>query len=170
MSSIPQETLKAAALKCLTDDIGDTLTQDKAGLVATMSELGITGLVAKLPDGTKVATLPNCGGEDRAYVADEAKLVAWVERNRPDEIVKSIRPQTLKAILAAATEAAVAVDPATGDVIPGIEFGPSTPYTQVNFVKGKQPGEDGRSLIREACRSGALDLHGLLALPEGGAS
>ena len=41
-------------------------------------------------------------------------------------------------------------------MIPGIGFGPSTPYTQVNFVHGKQPGEDGRELIRQAWRTGLL--------------
>ena len=67
-----------------------------------MAEEGITGLAARLPDGTKVASLPYVGGEDRAQVVDEAALVAWMETNRPGEIVKNVRKETLKAVLDAA--------------------------------------------------------------------
>ena len=168
--NLPQDALAVAALKTLADDIRTTLDKDKTGLLEVMAEQGITGLAARLPDGTKVASLPYVGGEDRAQVVDEAALVAWMERNRPGEIVKTVRKETLKAILDAANAGGATghvVDPATGEVIPGIGFGPSTPYTQVNFVHGKAPGEDGRELIREAWKSGALDVRDLLALPAG---
>ena len=165
--NLPQDALAVAALKTLADDIRTTLDKDKDGLLEVMAEQGITGLAARLPDGTKVASLPYVGGEDRAQVVDEAALVAWMERNRPGEIVKTVRKDTLKAVLDAATAAGQAVDPVTGEAIPGIEFGPATPYTQVNFVRGKEPGEDGRALIRQAWRSGALDVRDLLALPAG---
>ena len=165
--SLPQDAIRTAALKTLADDVRTTLDQGKAGLLEVMAEQGITGLAARLPDGTKVASLPYVGGEDRAQVVDEAALVAWMETNRPGEIIKNVRKETLKAVLDAANAIGRAVDPVTGEAIPGIGFGPSTPYTQVNFVHGKEPGEDGRALIREAWRTGALDVRDLLALPAG---
>lgn len=165
--SLPQDAIRTAALKTLADDVKATLDQGKAGLLEVMAEQGITGLAARLPDGTKVASLPYVGGEDRAQVVDESALVAWVEKNLPGAIVKTVCKQTLKSLLDTANAEGRAVDLVTGEEIPGIAFGPSTPYTQVNFERGKEPGEDGRALIREAWRTGALDVRDLLALPAG---
>jgi hypothetical protein len=166
--SLPSDARRIAALKVLIDDISQTLTEAKAALLEVMAEHAITGVAARLPDGTKAAHLPYAGGETRAQVTDEAALVAWMELNRPGELVKTVRPDTVKAILAAANAQGQAVDKASGEAIPGIGFAPTTPYTQVNFTHGKEPGEDGRELIRRAWRTGELQITELLALSEEG--
>jgi len=168
--SLAEDAIRVAVMRTLADDVDRALKEDRAALLETMAEEGITGLKARLPDGTKVANLPYVGGEPRAQVDDNAALVAWMERNRPDEVevVKTVRPQTLKAILDAANTHGAAVDPKTGERIPGIGFGISTPYIQVKFVKGNGPGEGGRDLIREAWRSGSLQAPDPRTLPAGG--
>jgi len=168
--SLAEDAIRVAVMRTLADEVGQALKEDRAALLDTMAEQGITGLKARLPDGTTVAEVPYKGGNSRAQVDDNAALVAWMERNRPDEVevVKTVRPQTMKAILDAANKEGRAVDPRTGEAIPGIGFGDSTPYIQINFVKGRQPGEGGRELIREAWRSGSLQAPDPRTLPAGG--
>jgi hypothetical protein len=166
--NLPQDALIVAALKTLADDIGETLTGNKDALLKVMAGQCIEKVAACLPDGTKAASLSYVGGETRAQVVDEAKLIAWMEANRPGEVVKVIRPDTLKAVLDAATKAGSAVDPATGEAIPGVGFGKKDPFLRTDFKRGNGPGEDGRALVREAWRTGALDVRDLLALPAGG--
>jgi hypothetical protein len=170
--NLTENTTQVAVLRVLSDDVNEALREDKTELITTMAEDGIEKVAARLPDGTKVATLTYVGGEGapRAQVDDNDALVAWMEANRPDEVevVKTVRPQTLKAIIDAANTHGAAMDPKTGERIPGIGFGTGTPYIQVKFVKGRQPGEGGRDLIREAWRSGLLQAPDPRTLPAGG--
>jgi hypothetical protein len=168
--SLSEDAIQVAVMRTLADDVGQALKEDRAALLETMAEDGITGLTARLPDGTTVAKLPYVGGEPRAQVDDNAALVAWMKVNRPGEVevVETVRPATLKAILDAANTHGAAMDPKTGEQIPGIGFGTGTPYIQVKFVKGRGPGEGGRDLIREAWRSGLLQAPDPRSLPAGG--
>jgi len=169
MTGIGDAALNAAVLKTLADEVETALTAAKQSVMGGLAGSGTDRAVAVLPDGTKVASLPLAGGETKARVADPGALLAWMEANRPGEIVKTVRPDTVKAILAAANKEGRAVDTATGQVIPGIEFAPTTPYVSVTFSRGRSPGEGGRDVIKRAWQAGELDLRDmLLALPEGG--
>jgi hypothetical protein len=168
--SFSEDAIAVAMLRAVADAVDAALKERKGALLKAMAKEDITGLVARLPGGTTVAKLPYVGGDERAQVDDNDALVAWMEANRPDEVevVKTVRPQTLKAIIDAANTHGEAVDPKTGERIPGIGFGTGTPYIQVKFVKGRQPGEGGRELIREAWRSGLLQAPDPRTLPAGG--
>ena len=161
--------LRAAVLKTLADEVETALATTKQAVVAGLEDSSTDRAVARLPDGTKVASLPLSGGEARARVTDPDALLAWMEANRPDEVVKTVRPDTVKALLAAANKDGHAVDDVTGEAIPGIEFAPATQYVSVTFTKGRGPGEGGRDVIKRAWQAGELDVREMiLSLPEGG--
>jgi hypothetical protein len=166
--SFGDDALSAAILKALADAVGTELSGTKTGLVEDMQAAGVEKVAARLPDGTKVASLPLMGGEDVPKVTDPAALLAWVRANHPGEIVESVRESYVEAVLAAAKKAGRALDRETGDVIPGITFEPTTPFVKVEFTTGDLGGRD---LIRRAHQRGELDmLAPALALPAGGES
>lgn len=156
--------LRIATLKTLSDAVSGPLTGGKADLLAEMRAGDIEKVTARLPDGTKVASLPVCGGEPSPRVTDHAAFLKWVLANRPGEIEQVVRDSYVKAVLAEAKRAGRPVDPKSGEIIPGIEFAPTTPYVSVNFTKD---GIGGRELIARAWRDGAISLPELLALPAG---
>ena len=160
--TLPQDTLRAAVLKALLKVISSTSDDGKAALKDVMDALEIDSLAAKLPDGTKVATLNRAGGNTTAKVTDEGKFFAWVSENRPGEIVQSVRDSYQKALLEAFDKSHALVDPETGEVVPGVEFVTGRDWLTVLFKPG------GEEAIKQAWRSGRLSLDAMLALPEGG--
>jgi len=160
--TLPQDTLRAAVLKALLKVITTTSDDGKAALKDVMDALEIDSLAAKLPDGTKVATLNRAGGNTTAKVTDEGKFFAWVSENRPGEIVQSVRDSYQKALLEAFDKSHALVDPETGEVVPGVEFVTGRDWLTIPFKPG------GEEAIKQAWRSGRLSLDAMLALPEGG--
>jgi hypothetical protein len=131
----------------------------QAELLAEMTRAGVETLRVKDDVGTNYGTVSVVGGKQRrATVVDEAAFLAWVERTRPDEVVRIVRPATAKAILDAATAAGdeVPVDPVTGEVIPGVEMREGEPYLTV------RPTPLAKELMADT-----LAASGILALPSG---
>jgi hypothetical protein len=159
--TLPQDTLRAAVLKALLKVISSTADDGRASLKDVMNELEIDSLAAKLPDGTKVANLNRAGGNTAAKVTDEARFFAWVQENRPGEVVTSVRDSYRKALLEALDKAHALVDPETGEVVPGVEFVTGKDWLTVNFKPG------GEEAIKAAWQSGRLSLDAMLALPGG---
>jgi hypothetical protein len=162
MDTLPQDTLRAAVLKALLKVVAGSADDAKAGLKDVMDALEIDSLAAKLPDGTKVAALNRAGGNTAARVTDEGKFFAWVEQNRPGELVTSVRDSYRKALLEALDKAGALVDPETGEVVPGVEFVTGKDWLTVNFKPG------GEEAIKQAWQSGRLSLDAMLSLPQGG--
>jgi hypothetical protein len=158
------DALRTAVLKTLADDIGDAITTGKGGLLEYMQAEGIEKLAARLPDGTRVASLPVAGGEPSPRITDVAAFEAWVKANHPGETEVIIRDSYKKAVLADAKKAGRAVDRTSGDVIPGITFEATTAYVKVDFAAGDP---DGRELIRRAWRDGVIELPAMVELPGG---
>lgn len=158
--------LRVAALKTLADDVSAALTAAKAALLESMDEAGADRTSAKLPSGTKVASLPLAGGEPKAKVTDPVVLLAWAREAHPEEIVTTVNPEFVKKLLDASNADGRAVDPSTGEVVPGIEFRLSSPYVSVNFAR-TTPDGGGRDAIRAAWRGGELSISDMLALPAG---
>lgn len=143
--------LRAAVLKTLADEVDNRLAEAKEAAKAAFAEAGATQAVPQLPDGTKVATASLAGGDSRsASVTDENALLAWVAANHPGEIVTAIRDTYKKKLLDAAKAAGKPIDPVTGEVVPGITVGKSTPYVSLRF----RPG--GKDAIATAWRAGEL--------------
>jgi hypothetical protein len=156
--SLPADSLAAAILRALSDEVKTALDDGKQHLGQVMDDLKIKTLRAVLPDGTEVATLTRVGGDGdyTPHVADEDKFTAWVQENHPGEIVPAVRKSYRDALL---EEIA-----GTGEAVPGVEFRQATSYVTVTFAKGKV---NGREAIKAAHQRGEISLDTLLALPPG---
>lgn len=161
---LPEDALRDVTLKTLADEVEAALKNGRATLKEVMREQGIKSLSAKLPDGTPVATLTFAGGAPSPRITDPAKFLAWVQEAHPTETETVVRPGYTEALLKAMKDSGRAVDPRTGEVVPGVEFAATEPYITPSFAKS---GPGGRELIRRAWRDGAIALPSLLGLPAG---
>jgi hypothetical protein len=149
--NVSAPALRAAVLKVLLDAISDQLNTAKHQSEAAFTETGTTQAVPQLPDGTKIATVSLAGGDkNAAFVDDEQAFEAWVLSNHPEQCELVIRPEYRKGLLDAAKEAGKAVDPSTGEAVPGIAVQPAKPYVSVRFKPG------GKEAVAEAWRRGQL--------------
>lgn len=162
--SIPADSLRAAVLKALADEVTSAVKDGKASLQQVMEDLKIKSLTAELPDGTEVATVARAGGKTSARVTDPAKFLAWVQGSHPAEVEPVVRSSYQTALLAAIDSAGDAIDPDSGEVVPGVEFTTGTAYLTVTYAKGDVGGQE---LIKRAWRGGQISLDSLLALPGG---
>lgn len=132
-------TLQAAVLKVLADEIASRLALVKEAAKQAFDDAGAASAKAKLPDGTEVASVTLAGGGGKtASVVSEQAFTEWMARNHPEEIVTVVRDNAKRKILDACKAAGAPVDPATGEVIPGVEVRDSRPYVSVRFKPGGQ--------------------------------
>jgi len=138
---------------------------------AKKEELGPQA-VAAIPVGSRLPVVLGGGNAGfvsvprpatRAVVSDEAEYRAWVEANRPDEIVtlRQVRDSFTSAVLASVKAHGGLLDKDKGEYVPvpGIEVRQGDPSPRVEL------GDDAAGLIGSAWRSGELDLGAILALP-----
>lgn len=123
--------LRASALEFLLERI----TKAKAENNAQLRKALVPGdrRMAHLADGTIVGTVTLTKAPKSAFVGDEEAFLAWVLENRPDEVVSKVRPSYQAAVLAQAKKAGVAVDPTTGEAIPGITVADGTPSLRPSY-------------------------------------
>lgn len=167
-----QLALEEAALKALSDAIGDRLKQVKADMQEALDTTGASRVEAKLPDGTKVATISMTTPKPAAVVTDPDKFLAWVREHSPANIVTrlvtEVRPAYTTALLAEMTAAGVAevADKETGVVeeVAGVEV--RATRSRGHSVR---PVDGGREAIAEAWQSGALAHLALPQITAGGA-
>ena len=94
----------------------------------------------------------------RPAVVDESAFVAYVQATSPHnvETVVTVRPAYQKVALDALVMGpdGLAVDPSTGEVVPGVAYRQGNPYISTRFEK------DGRVAVLDALRAGrvALDM------------
>jgi phage host-nuclease inhibitor protein Gam len=100
-------------------------------------------IVATLPDGTVIGEVKRAKAPKSAQVTDEEALLAWVAEHRPDEIVvkRSVRSSYVDALKAQAKKDGWAYDPATMEIIPGIEVVEGTSSYRPT------PDEDARDIV-----------------------
>jgi hypothetical protein len=152
--------LRPVVLKVLADEIAASVLAAKDTVKQGFTETGTTQTVPVLPDGTKVATVALAGdGKKSASVISPHALLAWAKANHPEEIVETVRDTYLKKLLDEAKAAGKPVDPATGEVVPGIVVGDSGTYVSVRLKPG------GREAIVAAWRAGELRDIELVAAP-----
>jgi hypothetical protein len=138
---------KAEAAKKGYVDPGDTVH-------AVLPGYGDLGTVYRTQDGSA------------AYVSNDRVLLEWVKKNHPGEIVETIRPTYLAALLEQATAAgaALVINPETkkptGETIPGIDIKPTSGYVAV-----KQSAEQKQALA-DAWQAGVLSERGQIEPPE----
>lgn len=125
-----QETTAARALmlKVLALEVAREVERTRDALEPTIRPGG--RVVGVLPDGTEVGAVVRGKRARSAIVTDEAALLAYVERARPDEVVttKSIRSSFRTWLLEEAKrqltdpEGAGLVVDKDGEIVPGIEL------------------------------------------------
>lgn len=116
-------------------------------------------------DGELVGTVTLVNGRSTARVTNEPALLAWVRTNHPTEVytVEAVRPSFLAKLLDAARTDGAAVDPASGEVIPGIDVTQGNPYPMVRLTA------DADAVVSVAWQAGRLPLPAsfLPSLPPG---
>lgn len=148
---------RQVALKMLADAVKQEQDATRAHLEPMLAPR--ESVVGQLPDGTPIGTVARTKPSKRGEVTDEAALIAWVEANRPDEIVKSVRESTLKAWKDQARNEGFAHTP-DGEIIPGIEC------TEGSAAYRPTPDNEQRFAVLSAL-FGAMEGNGVLAeLPE----
>jgi hypothetical protein len=162
--SLREDTLRAAVLKALAEEVATAVDSGKDHLKQVMDDNEIDSLSALLPDGTKVGKVYRGGGNSLPVITDPEKFLAWVQEHRPGEVVPSVRESYQKALLEAIKKAGAPVDPETGEAVPGVEFKESKAFVAVAYADKQESPE----LIKEAWRSGRISLPAILALPAAG--
>ncbi len=118
-----------------------------------------TAVAAKLPDGTRIGKVLRTRAATTTRVRDEAALLAWVKAHRPAEIVESVNPAYVRALLDQAKRHGHAFDTETGEVIPGIE------QAEGSAAYRPTPSREARAIVLG--RLAQLVQDGTLALPSG---
>jgi hypothetical protein len=151
MTNVSEVAMQAAVLKALLDEISARVKDAKAQAEEAFLETGTTGAVPALPDGTKIASVTYAGGDSRsARIVDENAFEAWVLAQHPEQMELVIRDTYKKGLLDAAEKAGQAIDPTTGETVPGIAVKNSTPYVSIRFKPGA------KEAVAAAWRAGEL--------------
>ncbi len=132
-----------------------------------------------LDDDTKFANVTRVGGEAEAQVTDREAFAAWVRDHYPEHWDFRIIPartetvvdQTFASTVLAAVDAAGTpqfADPESGEVhdVPGVMIRPTrSRYYRWTFTRpSKRQPLDGRALVADAVKAGALDVDAPLAI------
>lgn len=162
----PREIARALAVtSVIADAAKERKDQLREALRDALDDLGADSAKAELPDGTPIGKAALAGGKARAVVSNEDALTGWVAENAPTEVVFRVREAYRKALLDRLEPGpeGCAVDPATGEIVPGVTFTATAPYVSMRFDR------DGRAAVIDALRSGAvaLDITHTPELPTG---
>lgn len=152
MSDTKLLSVRAVALRVLADRVKEAAERNKRALAQAM-DVG-DRKTAVLDDGTNVGAISYANGSRQVRVVDEHAFTEWVLANYPDEIVPQVRASFRDSLFGRVRDAGAPVDPATGEVIPGVEAGRGDPYITV------KPNPDHVSALVDAIRQGqtlALD-------------
>ena len=149
-------TVVADAAKERKDELRDLL-------LSALDSLGADSAAASLPDGTTVAKTSIVAPDAQAKVADEAAYSAHIADSYPTEVqtLVIVRESFSKHYLSTLVQGpdGEAVDPDTGEIVPGVKFANRSPYVSTRFTK------DGRAAIVDAIRSGQIPLELTAATP-----
>lgn len=167
----PRElALALAVTTVIADAAKERKDQLRAQLQDALDTLGADAVRAELPDGTRVARTAMVVPAATATVTDEDMFVKHVSVASPHNVqtLVLVREAYRKLLLERLVPGpdGQAVDPDTGELVPGVAFRERAPYVSTRFDKG------GRDAVVDALRSGtvALDLTGEAAALPGGAA
>lgn len=151
----PRDTALALAITTVIADVAkDQKEALRAELLASLEELGVDAVRAELPGEIRVAKTSIVAPSRKPFVADESSLVDYVAINNPQEVVQRVRDSFKRVFLERLVEGpnGEAVDPDTGEIVPGVLFSASAPYVSTRFDKG------GREAVVDAIRSGVVSF------------
>jgi hypothetical protein len=145
------------AAKLIADVVASEHKPVKSDLLGMMVDAGVERVRVADDDGLNLGAVSLACGDPKAKVNDTAAFTAWVADRYPGELVQVVREAFAKKVLDGATAAGDPIDPATGEIIPGVEMVAGEPYVTV------RPSTEARTRMRET-----LINSGLLSLPSGG--
>ena len=119
--SIADDAKTILLLEAFADEAKRLAAERRAGLSERARKQLLEDGIAPSWHLPKVAKVVLGVTKDAAYVADMAKLTAWVAAKHPEQMERSVRPAFVSGLLAGlALEGDVAVDRVTGEIVPGI--------------------------------------------------
>jgi len=154
--NFPEQVLAEAAMTAVHKTIGDDLTGLRTTMQESLETIGIEKIGAKLPDGTKIATITVSNPQPKPTITDEQAFARFVEDIAPDEVitVKVVRPAYAQKLLEEMEKrgAAEMIDPGNGEIldVDGIEMKTRAASHSVTFETG------GREAILAAMLAGQL--------------
>lgn len=153
----PRDLATALAAATVVADLASEMKEWlRTELAERLDDVGADSVRAELPDGTRVAKCSIVAPAPKASVTDTDALARYLATDHATEVVTtvSIREAFLKQYLTTLKPTADghAVDPDTGEIIPGITFRSSSPYVSTRFDK------EGRDAMATALRDGVVSL------------
>jgi hypothetical protein len=152
MSSNPRDLALELAVVTLVADMATEYKDNLRSTIATtLDDAGADSTRAEV-DGERIAKVALVQPKARAVVSDEEALTRHVATSRPDEVIQRVRESYRKALLDSLVEGpdGQAVDPSTGEVVPGVAFRMGSPYISTRFEK------TGRDILADAIRNGTV--------------
>lgn len=129
------------------------LKAERSELVEIMSGEDIDKATVKDAEGNDLGTASLCDGKPKAKLVDEAALLTWVKKNRPEQVREIVEPAYIKALLKQFEADGDVADKTTGEAIPGFEMTEGSPYVRVT------PNEAAKDRMADLVRdSGLLQL------------
>jgi hypothetical protein len=132
MGDAREAVIRVAALKALRDKVSDAYNTARDAALDALHPGD--RLRAELPDGSNIGTVTIVDGRTTAKVTNPAALLEWVRVNAPDEVetVARVRESYVGALLARCENVdGQAMHAKTGELLPGVRFETSDPYTRV---------------------------------------
>jgi hypothetical protein len=148
--------LRLAAITVVADAAKEAKDRLRDEFATQLNAVGADAAKAAL-EGTEVAKVSLVSPKASANIMNENAFVKFVEAERPDEIVKTVRDSYKKAFLEnVVNNNGEAIYTPTGEVLSFITFKPRESYVSTRFSTG------GREVIASAFRSGAINPAELL--------
>lgn len=160
MTEVQAAARRITVFRALESIVKEQIDDAKAAALKAMVADGAERVAARDDAGVKLASVSLSAGRIKARVVNERALLEWVKHNHPTEVVETVRPSYLKALLdSAVAKAESDDDPAVGpdgEVLPGVELTRGQGYVSVLSS----------AVAKERMRA-VLASSGLLALPAG---
>ena len=141
--AIKDLSLKLAAISLLADQAKRLKDELRAELQSQMNELGADRVKAELGDEV-VAYITTTKPKFKWVIKNDRKFVEWVKSNIPAELVETVRPSSIDAILDKFNFVDDLVIDPNGEPVDWLEGTESEPYLTTKFHG------DGREKLREA--------------------
>ena len=158
--TIKDLSLKLATISLLADQATRLKAELREELQNQMESLGADRVKAELGDEV-IAYITTTKPKFKWVIKNDRKLVEWVKANVPSEIVESVRPSSLDAILDKFTYVDDLVIDPNGEPIDWLEGTQSEPYLTTKFH-----GE-GKAILRDAIiglKANEIDVKKVLEL------
>ena len=158
--TIKDLSLKLAAISLLADQAKKLKDELRAELKVQMDELGADRVKAELGDEV-VAYITTTKPKFKWVIKSDRKALEWFKAYYPSEVIETIRPSSLEAILDKFNYQDDVVIDSNGEVVDWLEGSLADPYLTTKFH-----GE-GRAILRDALiglKRNELDVREILEL------